>query len=192
MGTVRCSRGPDSACTAGGRRPRESRSCNLQPCPARWFSTQWSDCAGECGAGAAVRTREVVCLYRGQPSQDCRARDRPARSQACTDTDCANKQEEYQDNEIDSEEEYDDDYDIIDEEDEDIFTKVKPSKSFESKSDITSNEVVPEKHKKAPKEGGVACKDKFKNCNVVVQSRLCKYSFYQTNCCRSCVLLNKL
>eukprot|EP00091_Calanus_sinicus_P017053 TRINITY_DN36802_c0_g1_i1.p1 TRINITY_DN36802_c0_g1~~TRINITY_DN36802_c0_g1_i1.p1 ORF type:complete len:116 (-),score=23.99 TRINITY_DN36802_c0_g1_i1:47-394(-) len=54
---------------------------------------------------------------------------------------------------------------------------------------ISSNEIVPEKHWKMVKGDG--CKDKFKNCNVVVRSRLCKYSFYQTNCCRSCMLLNQ-
>ena len=30
------------------------------------------------------------------------------------------------------------------------------------------------------------CEDKFKNCNIVVQAHLCVYSFYQSNCCRSC------
>jgi hypothetical protein len=54
---------------------------------------------------------------------------------------------------------------------------------------ISSNEIVPEKHWKMVKSDG--CKDKFKNCNMVVQSRLCKYSFYQTNCCRSCMLITQ-
>ena len=50
-----------------------------------------------------------------------------------------------------------------------------------------SNEIVVEKHLKAGKE--TECMDKFKNCQVVVQSRLCRYSFYQSNCCQSCSYL---
>jgi hypothetical protein len=30
------------------------------------------------------------------------------------------------------------------------------------------------------------CKDKFYNCNVVVQARLCVYTYYKTACCASC------
>lgn len=30
------------------------------------------------------------------------------------------------------------------------------------------------------------CKDKYYNCNVVVQARLCVYTYYKTACCASC------
>ncbi|KAK7808014.1 hypothetical protein U0070_022667 [Myodes glareolus] len=30
------------------------------------------------------------------------------------------------------------------------------------------------------------CKDKYYNCNVVVQARLCVYNYYKTACCASC------
>lgn len=30
------------------------------------------------------------------------------------------------------------------------------------------------------------CKDQYYNCNVVVQARLCVYSYYETACCASC------
>ena len=56
-----------------------------------------------------------------------------------------------------------------------------------------SNEIppiVPEKYTAAAstREESEAslCEDKFKNCNIVVQAHLCVYSFYQSNCCRSC------
>ena len=55
---------------------------------------------------------------------------------------------------------------------------------------IISNEIppiVPEKYTAAA--AGLReeeCEDKFKNCNIVVQAHLCVYSFYQSNCCRSC------
>merc|ERR1712080_448083 len=47
-----------------------------------------------------------------------------------------------------------------------------------------SNEIVVGNQRKGRR--GPSCWDKFKNCQVVVQSRLCRYSFYQTNCCQSC------
>ena len=34
--------------------------------------------------------------------------------------------------------------------------------------------------------GLARCEDRFKNCAVVVQSRLCRYAFYTANCCSSC------
>lgn len=30
------------------------------------------------------------------------------------------------------------------------------------------------------------CKDKYFNCNVVVQARLCVYDYYKKACCASC------
>ena len=40
----------------------------------------------------------------------------------------------------------------------------------------------------AVQAAAVTCQDKFKNCGIVEQSDLCKYNFYQTNCCKSCTL----
>jgi PLAC (protease and lacunin) domain len=60
-------------------------------------------------------------------------------------------------------------------------------KSESGSDDVVSNDIMPtSKPSKLVK--GPGCQDKFKNCNIVVQSRLCMYSFYQTNCCRSCSL----
>ncbi len=33
---------------------------------------------------------------------------------------------------------------------------------------------------------GESCDDKFKNCQLVVQARLCNYSYYKSICCLSC------
>lgn len=35
-------------------------------------------------------------------------------------------------------------------------------------------------------ETGEACADKFKNCHLVVQARLCKLKYYLVSCCASC------
>lgn len=34
--------------------------------------------------------------------------------------------------------------------------------------------------------GGEGCSDKFKNCHLVVQARLCKLKYYLVSCCASC------
>ena len=71
--------------------------------------------------------------------------------------------------------------------------KIQANKKEESTSNhkegssILTNDVIASKPVKPKK--GAGCVDKFKNCNIVVQSRLCKYAFYQTNCCRSCTLM---
>ena len=57
--------------------------------------------------------------------------------------------------------------------------------TYSGPSSVQSNDVIANKPVK-PVKGKAGCTDKFKNCNIVVQSRLCIYSFYQTNCCRSC------
>ena len=73
---------------------------------------------------------------------------------------------------------------------EEMTTNKPPMSPTSAKpNSISSNEILPEKHWKMAKDE--VCKDRFKNCNVVVQSRLCKYSFSQTNCCRSCLMLTK-
>lgn len=33
---------------------------------------------------------------------------------------------------------------------------------------------------------GDDCDDKFRNCHLVVQARLCKYKYYRNSCCHSC------
>jgi len=58
-------------------------------------------------------------------------------------------------------------------------TNEKPATSSVLTNDVISSKPV--KPGRSP-----SCRDKFKNCAIVVQSRLCKYAFYQTNCCSSC------
>ena len=34
--------------------------------------------------------------------------------------------------------------------------------------------------------GVTSCRDRFRNCRVVVQARLCRYAYYRGVCCFSC------
>merc|ERR1719309_1898340 len=59
------------------------------------------------------------------------------------------------------------------EEEEDIEEVIEDEEDSPEVVDQLSNEIVVEKQRKLTLGGG--CKDKFKNCHVVVQSRLCSY-----------------
>ncbi|KAK5848469.1 hypothetical protein PBY51_006080 [Eleginops maclovinus] len=67
--SVRCIKGPEGRskevesrqCLGSGRRPSDSRPCNQLPC-ARWASTSWGACHGQCvGPSLATQHRHVYC-----------------------------------------------------------------------------------------------------------------------------------
>ena len=96
--------------------------------------------------------------------------------------------DDYQDTDMDDID--DDEYNEIDYLDSTTKAAIVTTKKRQSNKsrNTLSNEIVPEKYLKKSVED--RCEDKFKNCNVVVQSRLCRYSFYQSNCCRSCAAIS--
>uniref|UniRef100_A0A0F7Z9G5 Thrombospondin type-1 domain-containing protein 4 n=1 Tax=Crotalus adamanteus TaxID=8729 RepID=A0A0F7Z9G5_CROAD len=106
------------------QRPPSQQTCNLKPCGAKWFSTEWSACSKSCEGG--FRIREVRCLSDDMsPSTKCDSQLKLVEKESCNTQDCM--------------------------------------------PDIDEN-----------------CKDKYYNCNVVVQARLCVYTYYKTACCISC------
>ena len=169
------------------RRPKAERRCHIQSCGPQWFTTEWSNCSDQCGR-EGLRTRQVVCLLHHQPSSLCRGQ--PDTAESCTITACQPGQEEDEEyTQEDDEDEEDEEYNEIDDiSDIERNTKARIVSDYRKIESDISNEIVPEKYFKLGDRSGV-CRDKFKNCNVVVQSRLCRYSFYQSNCCRSCAKL---
>ncbi|XP_023343110.1 thrombospondin type-1 domain-containing protein 4 [Eurytemora carolleeae] len=187
------------------RKPRESRKCKIQACKPTWFTTPWSKCSAECGEGQM--TREVTCLdSTNRFLNNCKEKDRPENSKPCKGECLAEGGvEEDKVDDVEDEEEKDwEEYDEYLEEPE--FRDVSPNlESLEGlgeksvkksgieddfsrvSSAVLSNDVVSSKPVKPVK--GAPCTDKFKNCNIVVKSRLCIYSYYQTNCCRSCTMI---
>ncbi|XP_058157890.1 ADAMTS-like protein 1 isoform X2 [Dasypus novemcinctus] len=51
----------ESLCVTSRRPPQLLKSCNLDPCPARWEIGKWSACSLTCGVG--LQTRDVFCSH---------------------------------------------------------------------------------------------------------------------------------
>ncbi|XP_066539583.1 thrombospondin type-1 domain-containing protein 4 [Hoplias malabaricus] len=112
-----------SECSHLGK-PSPVQTCELQPCRAQWFTTEWSTCSRSCGKG--LQTREVRCISADKEhSTDCDLDIRPEQEQLCNTLPCS------------------------------PFTDEN-------------------------------CTDRRPNCMMVVQARLCVYSYYKTVCCASC------
>ncbi|XP_042638673.1 ADAMTS-like protein 1, partial [Orycteropus afer afer] len=51
----------ESLCVTSRRPPQLLKSCNLDPCPARWEIGKWSPCSLTCGVG--LQTRDIYCSH---------------------------------------------------------------------------------------------------------------------------------
>ncbi|XP_044040581.1 ADAMTS-like protein 1 isoform X3 [Siniperca chuatsi] len=98
--SVRCMKGPEGRsrevesqhCLDTGRRPSDTRLCNLQPC-ARWATTHWGLCHGQCvGPSLATQHRHVYCQDTNAtkvPSRMCSGLKRPSSLKNCSTEACA-------------------------------------------------------------------------------------------------------
>ncbi|XP_033465608.1 ADAMTS-like protein 1 isoform X4 [Epinephelus lanceolatus] len=98
--SVRCMKGPEGKsrevegqhCLGTGRRPSDTRLCNLQPC-ARWATTHWGACHGQCvGPSLATQHRHVYCQDNNAtklPYRMCSGLQRPSSIKNCSTDACA-------------------------------------------------------------------------------------------------------
>ncbi|XP_046649174.1 thrombospondin type-1 domain-containing protein 4-like isoform X2 [Daphnia pulicaria] len=194
--------GLDMQCPARDK-PNNTAPCNLGKCLPQWYTTDWSECSATCGTGA--QRREVKCLDSNQmPSQDCREEDRPLLRQACNVRTNCNEVPGNDENGMEAQ-----DTPVIsvesnrnnNETETMVQEPVKPKKA--AKLPKSSNKAVDSAALNivttAPTIGGdgpttdasasasgEGCSDKFKNCHLVVQARLCKLKYYLVSCCASC------
>ncbi|KAM4602356.1 thrombospondin type-1 domain-containing protein 4 [Polymixia lowei] len=170
----------------GNERPADSQVCNNGPCESRieWFAGPWSQCSAECGAGS--QQRSVVCLMKSDegftvmPPYECSSLERPLSQQSCHLKACGAKW-------------YHTDWSACSKTCEGGF-RVREARCLSD--DMQSSEGCEEQHRPAEKEAcspepciphiDENCRDKYFNCNVVVQARLCVYDYYKTTCCASC------
>uniref|UniRef100_A0A8C8F6Y9 PLAC domain-containing protein n=1 Tax=Oncorhynchus tshawytscha TaxID=74940 RepID=A0A8C8F6Y9_ONCTS len=170
----------------GHERPTDSQVCNHGPCESRieWFTAPWSQCSTECGSGS--QQRAVVCLMKSDegfnvmPPYECSSLDKPLNQQSCHLKSCGAKW-------------YHTDWSACSKTCEGGFRvrEVRCLSDDMLSSEGCEEELKPLEREECNPEPCVPhidenCRDKYFNCNVVVQARLCVYDYYKTTCCASC------
>ncbi|XP_075391284.1 thrombospondin type-1 domain-containing protein 4 isoform X2 [Tenrec ecaudatus] len=170
----------------GNNRPAEATSCDNGPCTGKveWFAGSWSQCSIECGSG--TQQREVICVRKNADtfevldSYECSFLERPPSQQSChlkscgatwfhTEWSMCSKtcQGGFRVREVRC---------LAD--DMTLSNLCDPQLKPEERESCNPQDCVPEVDEN--------CQDKYYNCNVVVQARLCVYNYYKTACCASC------
>ncbi|XP_034041657.1 thrombospondin type-1 domain-containing protein 4 isoform X2 [Thalassophryne amazonica] len=170
----------------GTERPADFEVCNNGPCENRieWFTGPWSQCSAECGAGS--QQRAVVCLMKSEegytimPPYECSSLERPLGQQSCYLKVCGAKW-------------YHTEWSACSKTCEGGFRvrEVRCLSDDMLSSDDCEEQLRPTNKEDCNPEPCIPqtdenCRDKYFNCNVVVQARLCVYDYYKTTCCASC------
>ncbi|XP_044305256.1 ADAMTS-like protein 4 isoform X1 [Varanus komodoensis] len=169
-----------------GTKPADMRACNGGPCQrvARWYQGPWSPCSSDCGTG--TQRRDIICVsklgadFNVTEVSECAHLEKPPSLQPCVGTLCEAR----------------------------WFTTAWSACSRSCVGGVQAREVqcltqnktlsslCPPDLKPAKKrpcnvqpclpELDENCRDKYHNCPVIVQARLCVYSYYKAVCCASC------
>ncbi|XP_027867390.1 thrombospondin type-1 domain-containing protein 4 [Xiphophorus couchianus] len=168
-------------------KPAELKACNKGPCvPVKmWYSSPWTECNVHCGDGS--QRREIICVqklgndFTVVPSTECAHLEKPAAVQECSMAECRPQ----------------------------WFTTEWSACSRSCGKGLQVREVrclTPDKeHSLAcdpstkpeqeqicntipcgPQVADKNCRDRRDNCLMVVQARMCVYSYYKMACCASC------
>ncbi|XP_060936459.1 thrombospondin type-1 domain-containing protein 4 [Limanda limanda] len=170
-----------------GDKPAEMKACNGGPCvpTAMWYSSPWTQCNVPCGSG--TQRRDFICVQKTgndfavAPVSECAHLDKPAAVQECEMGECRPQ----------------------------WFTTewsacsrscgkglqmrevrcLKPDKAHSPECDSDTKptqEQICNTIPCSPQVSDENCRDRRHNCVMVVQARLCVYSYYKTACCASC------
>uniref|UniRef100_A0A096MEH7 ADAMTS like 4 n=1 Tax=Poecilia formosa TaxID=48698 RepID=A0A096MEH7_POEFO len=168
-------------------KPAELKACNKGPCvPVKmWYSSPWTECNVQCGDGS--QRREIICVqklgsdFTVVPPTECAHLEKPAAVQECSMAECRPQ----------------------------WFTTEWSACSRSCGKGLQVREVrclTPDKeHSLAcdpstkpeqeqicntipcgPQVADKNCRDRRDNCLMVVQARMCVYSYYKMACCASC------
>uniref|UniRef100_A0A3Q4MX61 ADAMTS-like 7 n=1 Tax=Neolamprologus brichardi TaxID=32507 RepID=A0A3Q4MX61_NEOBR len=168
-------------------KPDTIQNCDMGLCARSWFTSIWSQrCSAECGRGS--RTRSVVCLMdlvTNLPLDSCEG-ERPPEVTSCDSGPCQNRLEWYtgpwsqvihthtqcgngtQTRSVACIFNSDGQMEVVD----------------QLKCSSLSKPITSQPCRLKPCDP--LCSDKYHNCMVVVQARLCVYSYYRSVCCASC------
>ncbi|XP_051785872.1 thrombospondin type-1 domain-containing protein 4 [Erpetoichthys calabaricus] len=170
----------------GKEKPAESKLCNFGPCyeRAEWFTGPWGQCSTECGDG--TKSRSVVCLIQSNNSfevtkpSECSHLEKPPTEQPCHLKNCGAKW--FTTEWSACSKSCDGGYRVREvrclADDMMQSTSCDPFFMPEDREDCNLQQCMEEIDEN--------CRDMYFNCNVVVQARLCIYSYYKTACCASC------
>ncbi|XP_078390291.1 thrombospondin type-1 domain-containing protein 4-like [Cetorhinus maximus] len=169
-----------------GPRPPETRACTRPHCQrqVRWYTSPWNQCPVQCGNG--TQNRDLICVvklgnnFTVTAPADCAHLDKPPSVQPCSAGPCGARwfitgwsecskscMGGVQVREV----------------------RCLDDAGFPSSlcdvAEKPSDQRVCHSHPCIP-DLDENCKDKHYNCPVVVQARLCVYSYYKMVCCASC------
>ncbi|XP_028437274.1 thrombospondin type-1 domain-containing protein 4 isoform X1 [Perca flavescens] len=170
-----------------GEKPAEMKACNGGPCvpTTMWYSSPWTQCNVPCGNGS--QRRDIICVqkmgndFTVAPASECAHLDKPAAVQECEMEECEPQ----------------------------WFTTewsacsrscgkglqmrevrcLTPDKKHSHECDFNTKpeqEQICNTIPCSPQVTDENCRDRRHNCVMVVQARLCVYSYYKTACCASC------
>ncbi|KAJ8410996.1 hypothetical protein AAFF_G00180310 [Aldrovandia affinis] len=175
----------------GDEKPEELTPCDIGPCQHKleWYTGPWGQCSAECGNGTQSRT--VACLLHGNGSLEvttpanCAHLPRPPSTRTCHLKRCGAKwfvtewsscsrscEGGFRVREVRC---------LADDMTE--SSGCDPSLTPEDREECNTHSCIPEIDEN--------CRDMYYNCNVVVQARLCVYSYYRTACCVSCARVSR-
>uniref|UniRef100_A0A8C0GNL4 ADAMTS like 4 n=1 Tax=Chelonoidis abingdonii TaxID=106734 RepID=A0A8C0GNL4_CHEAB len=172
--------------TCAGTKPADMRACNSGPChrTVKWYTGPWSECSADCGTG--IQRRDVICVsklgseFNVTEASECAPLEKPPSLQPCTGSACDARWFStswsacskscvggVQVREVQC---------------------LTQNKTF---SNLCQPDLKPIKKRSCNTQPctpdlGENCRDKYHNCPVVVQARLCVYSYYKLVCCASC------
>ncbi|KAM4600938.1 thrombospondin type-1 domain-containing protein 4-like [Polymixia lowei] len=170
-----------------GDKPADMKACNKGPCvpTTMWYSSPWTPCNVVCGNG--TQRRDIICVrkmgndFTVAPASECAHMDKPTAVQECEMGACQSQ----------------------------WFTTEWSACSRSCGKGLQMREVrclTPDKQHSqecdsmpkpeqeqicntipcSPQVADENCRDRRHNCVMVVQARLCVYSYYKTACCASC------
>ncbi|XP_047434723.1 thrombospondin type-1 domain-containing protein 4 [Mugil cephalus] len=169
-----------------GERPPEVTSCDSGPCQNQleWYTGPWGQCSAECGNG--TQSRSVACIFNSNGQMEvveqakCSRLSQPITAQPCRLKPCGVQW--YVTEWSACSRSCNGGYRV---------REVRCLADNVAPSDRCDSGLTPESQEECNKQPCLAeinpsCSDQYHNCNVVVQARLCIYTYYRSVCCASC------